>query len=150
MINAQKEKIVGVRIKGIFQLVKDLQSGRSPKQLLIYWTRHLFGLKMKDSWIGASKVVLKIRTSHLIHWFRDSERAMQLMAIALARAMATNWRRKIVCREPQKPGRYQIKTKITKTFRNKKAGCFSAFGGNAIPIRSISLMINFICRVMSV
>ena len=46
MINVQKEEIVGVCNKKIFQLVKEhiiLQSGCSPKQFLIYCTRYLFG-----------------------------------------------------------------------------------------------------------
>ena len=36
----------------------------------------------------------------------------------------TNSRRKIICRERQKSGRYQIKKKITKTFQNKKQDTF--------------------------
>ena len=46
MINVQKEEIVVVCNKKIFQLVKEhiiLQNGCSPKQFLIYCTRYLFG-----------------------------------------------------------------------------------------------------------
>lgn len=71
------------------------------------------------------------------------------MEMAMAKAMATNWRRKIMCRGLQNLGKYQIKSEITKVFQNKNLGCFSVFRGYAINIRSISLIISFICRVMS-
>ena len=52
------------------QLVKEhtnLPSGRSPKELLMYFNRYLFGLQMKVSWTGAGKGVLKNGTSYAIH-----------------------------------------------------------------------------------
>ena len=72
MINAQKEKIVGARTKEMFQLIKEhinLKSGHSQRQLLLmYCTPYLFGLKMKVSWTGTSKGILKIRTFNSLFW----------------------------------------------------------------------------------
>ena len=163
MINAQKEKIVGARTKEIFQLIKEhinLKSGHSQRQLLLmYCTPYLFGLKMKVSWTGASKGVLKIRTFNSLFWSFSLKEQYNLplgtshsnsLAVCLynsgmeytissllkqanmevdknlKKAIATDRGRKIIFRELQKPGRYEIKTKITKMFTNKKLGCFSA------------------------